>query len=74
MMSLLPQRIERLAGELAACNDQAVWEAIKPYDVDTRLAIKLAIGMQRQTRGIQAQAHEPAAVPEASANGEASTI
>ena len=59
MMSLSPQRIERLAGELAARSGQAVLEAIKRYDVETKVAIRHAIGMQREAHGIQAQVAEP---------------
>jgi hypothetical protein len=59
MMSLSLQRIERLAHELTARSDQAVLEAIKRYDVETKVAIRHAIGMQREAQGLQAQADEP---------------
>jgi hypothetical protein len=58
-MILTAKRIEGLAHELATRSDQAVREAIKQYDVDTRLALKLAIDLQRDARGMQAQADDP---------------
>jgi hypothetical protein len=59
MMSLSPQRLTRLARDLAAYTNQAVQEAITPYDVETRVAIQHAIGMQREAQGIQAKADAP---------------
>jgi hypothetical protein len=51
-MTLSPKRIEAMARELAACNDQRVTEAIKQYDPETKIAIRQAVSMQREAQGI----------------------
>ena len=52
MMSLSPQRLARLAHDLAAHPDHAVQQAITPYDVETRVAIRHAIAMAREAQGL----------------------
>jgi len=56
MMTLTAKRIEHLASSLAASNDADVTTAIKRYDVETKVAIRLAIELQREAQGIQAKA------------------
>jgi hypothetical protein len=51
-MTLTAKRIEHLARELAARSDRDVTETIKQYDPEEKIALKHAIAMQREARGI----------------------
>jgi hypothetical protein len=59
MMTLTAKRIEHLAHELVGCSDQDITTAIKRYDPEDKIAVRLAIELQREAQGIQAKAAEP---------------
>jgi hypothetical protein len=57
-MVMTPKRLGHLARDLAARSDQDITAAIQQYDPETKIAVRHAIDLQREARGIEAKADE----------------